>query len=129
MSEVSSASSPGPPQKPGYPDDSLAQVCGQIASVFRRAWGRGRVRTTAHWAGPNLLIVLLDNGHTEAEKTLRAAGHIQELLGGRHLLQVLIEEGLTSTVQQILDRRVETLLSATRLDPDLSAEIFLLEAN
>jgi len=75
-----------------------------------------------------MLIVLLENGHTEAEKTLRAAGHIQELLGGRHLLQMLIEDELTASVEQILGRRVQTLLSATRLDPDLSAEIFMLEA-
>lgn len=67
-----------------------------------------------------MLIVLLENGHTEAEKTLRAAGHIQELLGGRHLLQMLIEDELTASVEQILGRRVQTLLSATRLDPDLS---------
>jgi uncharacterized protein YbcI len=129
MSEVSSASSPGSPQKLACSDDSTALICGQIAGVFRRAWGRGPVRTTAHWAGPNMLVVLLENGHNEAEKTLRAAGLIQELLGGRHLLQVLIEDELTATVQRILGRRVETLLSATRLDPDLSAELFLLEAN
>ncbi len=59
---------------------------------------------------------------------MRAAGHIQELLGGRHLLQVLIEDDLKTCVERILGRRVETMLSATRLDPDLSAEIFLLGA-
>jgi hypothetical protein len=37
--------------------------------------------------GPDMLVVLLANGHTDAEKTMRAAGHIQELLGGRHLLR------------------------------------------
>ena len=127
MSEAFSASSPVSPQTPSYPDDQLAQIGGEIAAVFRRAWGRGPVRTTAHWASPDMLIVLLENGHTEAEKTLRAAGHIQELLGGRHLLQMLIEDELTASVEQILGRRSQTLLSATRLDPDLSAEIFMLE--
>jgi len=57
------------------------------AAVFRRAWGRGPAKSTAYWAGPDMLVVLLANGHTDAEKTMRAAGHIQELLGGRHLLQ------------------------------------------
>lgn len=106
--------------------DPLAQVCGEVAAVFRRAWGRGPVRTTAYWAGPNILLVLLENGHTDAEKTLRAAGHIQELLGGRHVLQMVVEEDLKASVQRILGREVEATLSATRLDPDLSAEIFLL---
>jgi uncharacterized protein YbcI len=106
--------------------DPLAQVCGEVAAVFRRAWGRGPVRTTAHWAGPNILLVLLENGHTEAEKTLRAAGHIQELLGGRHVLQMVVEDDLKACVERILGREVEATLSATRLDPDRSAEIFLL---
>jgi uncharacterized protein YbcI len=102
------------------------RVCGEVAAVFRRAWGRGPVRTTAHWAGPDMLVVLLANGHTDAEKTMRAAGHIQELLGGRHVLQTVIEDDLEAAVERVLGRTVKTTLSATRLDPDLSAEIFLL---
>jgi uncharacterized protein YbcI len=109
-----------------YPNAELAQICGEVAAVFRRAWGRGPAKTTAHWAGPNMLVVVLANGHTDAEKTMRAAGHIQELLGGRRLLHVIIEPDLTARVERILGRRVETTLSATRIDPDLSAEIFLL---
>ena len=42
------------------------------------------------------------------------------------LLQALIEEELNTTVERILNQPAETMLSATRLDPDLSAEIFLL---
>jgi uncharacterized protein YbcI len=117
-----------PPHQPTYPSDPLSQICGEVAAVFRRAWGRGPVKTAAHWVGPSALVVLLENGHTDAEKTMRAAGHIQERLGGRHLLQVLIEDDLKTCVERILGRRVETMLSATRLDPDLSAEIFLLGA-
>jgi uncharacterized protein YbcI len=104
----------------------LTQVCGAVAAVFRRAWGRGPAKTTAYWAGPNMLVVLLANGHTEAEKSMRAAGHIQELLGGRRVLQGIIEDELKASVERVLGREVETTLSATRLDPDLSAEIFLL---
>ena len=130
MSELGSVFTvSGARRAPACRDDQLAQVCGEVAAVFKRAWGRGPVRTTAHWAGPNLLVILLENGHTEAEKSMRAAGHIQELLGGRHLLQVLIEGDLKESVERILGVPVVTMLSATRLDPDLSAEIFLLDCN
>ena len=116
-------------EPPAYRNGELAQICGEVAAVFRRAWGRGPAKTTAHWAGPNMLVVLLVNGHTDAEKTMRAAGHIQELLGGRRLLHVMIEDDLKASVERILGRTVETTLSATRLDPDLSAEFFLLAPN
>jgi len=111
---------------PDYPRDPLSQVCGEVASLFRRAWGRGPVRTTAHWCGPSAIVVLLENGHTDAEKTMRAAGHIQELLGGRQLLQLVLEDDLKAVVARNVCRPVITMLSATRLDPDMSAEIFLL---
>jgi uncharacterized protein YbcI len=115
-----------PREEPINQSDLLTRVCGEVAAVFKRAWGRGPIETTARWAGPDMLVVVLHNGHTDAEKTMRAAGHIQELLGGRHLLQLLIEDDLKASVERILGRPVETMLSATRLDPDLSAEIFLL---
>jgi uncharacterized protein YbcI len=127
MSEAGLASSQVSPEEVGYPDDPLAQVCGEVAAVFKRAWGRGPVRTTAQWAGPTSLVVLLENGHTDAERTLRAAGLTRELLAGRQLLALAIEDELKERVERILGRPVQTLLSATRLDPDLSAQIFLLE--
>ena len=106
--------------------DVLGGVCGEIAAAFRRAWGRGPVNTTARWAGSDMLVVLLENGHTDAEKSLRAAGLIQRILEGRQLLQALVEDELVEIVERNTGRSVITMLSSTRLDPDLSAEIFLL---
>jgi len=39
---------------------------------------------------------------------------------------VLIEDDLKESVERILGVPVVTMLSATRLDPDLSAEIFVI---
>jgi uncharacterized protein YbcI len=107
---------------------ALTEVCGEVAAAFRRVWGRGPMRTSAHWAGPDIIIVVLQNGHTDAEKALRAAGYIQQLLEGRELLQTILEHELKEIVERATGRRVVTVLSATRLDPDLSAETFLLES-
>jgi uncharacterized protein YbcI len=105
----------------------LTQICGEVAAAFRRAWGRGPVKASAHWAGPDMIVLVLQNGHTDAEKALRAAGYVEQLLEGRALLQTILEHELTAIVEQATGRRVLTVLSATRLDPDLSSETFLLE--
>ena len=105
----------------------LSRICGEVAAIFSRMWGRGPARTVAYWAGPDILLVMLEDGHTQAEKTLRAAGHIQELVGGRQLLQVIVEDEMRAAVESATDRHVSTVLSATRLDPDVSAEVFVLE--
>jgi uncharacterized protein YbcI len=104
----------------------LADICGEAAAAFKQVWGRGPARISARWAAPDMLVLPLHNGQTEAEKTLRAAGHNEQLLEARRLLQVAIEEELKSIVQRATGRCVLTVLSAARLDPDLSAEIFLL---
>jgi uncharacterized protein YbcI len=106
--------------------DELARLCGEVAAIVRRAWGRGPIKTTAHWAGSNMLVVLLENGLTDAEKTLRASGHSQQLVAGRRLLDRIIEDELRSSVERNIGRQVETMLSATRLDPNLSAQVFVL---
>jgi len=106
--------------------DPLAEICGEVAGAFRRKWGRGPSKTTAHWAGANMLVVLLHNGLTDHEKTIRAAGHIRLLLDGRQLPQEILEDELKAIVESATQREVLTMLSATRLDPDLTAEVFLL---
>jgi uncharacterized protein YbcI len=106
----------------------LADICGEVAAAFKQAWGRGPARISARWAGSDMLVLLLHNGQTEAEKTLRAAGHERQLLEARRLLQAAVEEELMSIVERATGRCVLTVLSGARLDPDLSAEIFLLGA-
>jgi uncharacterized protein YbcI len=98
-----------------------------MAAAFRRTWGRGPIKTNAHWAGPNMLVVLLENGHNDEEKAIRAAGHIQHLLEGRQLLARILEHELSAIVEDATGRKVSTMISGTRLDPDLSAEVFVLE--
>lgn len=104
--------------------DDLTRLCGEVAGIVRRAWGRGPIKTTAQWAGPGMLVLVFEDGHTEAEKALRAGGHEEALQTGRRLLLELVEGDLCRTVEAITGRQVLTMLGATRLDPDLSAAIF-----
>jgi uncharacterized protein YbcI len=106
--------------------DPLSAISGEVAAAVRRKWGRGPISTTARWAGPNMLLVLLEDGHSDHERSLRAAGRTVELADGRRVLQELLEDELRSTVETISGREVIAVLGATRLDPDLSAEIFVL---
>ena len=76
------------------PADPLVRICGEVAGAFKRKWGRGPTNTTAHWAGANMLVVLLYDGHTEQEGTIRAAGRIGLVLDGRQALQQLLEHEL-----------------------------------
>jgi hypothetical protein len=68
----------------------------------------------------------MEDGRTAPERTLRAHGHDDEVLRARRALQEVLEPDLEATVEDITGRPVQATLSATRLDPDVSAEVFLL---
>lgn len=100
--------------------EQLPRLCGETAAIVRRAWGRGPVKTTAHWAGPNILVVMLELGLTDAETTLRATGHTEQLLAGRQLLDQIIQDELTCSVERITGRDAATVACRfrARLLPD-----------
>jgi Na+-translocating membrane potential-generating system (MpsC) len=108
--------------------DPLALLGGEVAGVLRRAWGRGPSRVVARWAGPDILLLLMEDAHTDAERTLRTAGYEDEVVRERLRLHAIVEDELAACVERAVGRRVRTTLGATRLDPDLSAELFLLAA-
>lgn len=108
--------------------EQLTQICGDVAAIVRTAWGRGPAKTSAYWAGPNIVVLLLENGLTDAEKTLAAAGHSEQVLMGRVLLQGIVREELRDAVARIVGRPVHSVLSAWGEDPQIAAEVFLLEA-
>lgn len=107
--------------------DMLSEVCGEVAAALKRVCGRGPVNASARWAGPDTLLVLLENGHTEQERTLRTHGHGREVLAGRRMLLEILDREFVQIVEAATGREVLTTLTATRLDPDLTAQTFLLK--
>jgi uncharacterized protein YbcI len=107
--------------------DPMHQISGEIAAAIRRGWGRGPNKATAHWAGPNTLLVLLVDEHTAAERTLSADDRTEEVLHGRRLLRSALAGEFKEIVERAIGRRVITAIGGTRVDPNMSAEVFVLE--
>ena len=93
---------------------------------MRERWGRGPRRSRAHFAGPDTLIVLLDDAHTDAERTLIEHGRGGEVLAGRRSLAELADEELRQIGRSVTGRRVRGLLSQTSLDPAITTHVFIL---
>jgi uncharacterized protein YbcI len=117
----------GPTPPAGAHDrDVLSEVCSRAAALFRTHWGRGPRKCRAHWAGPDTILVLLENGLTESERTLSAAGRGDDVLAGRRALNALVEPQLRAIVEDATGRPVAVFLGASRLAPDVTAEVFVL---
>ena len=102
-------------------------VCAGISALVRERWGRGPSRSRAHWAGRDVLMVMLDDAHTEAEQTLIDRGHADEVLSGRRLLGDIAEPDLRRIAESATGRAVRAVLSQTSLEPALSTHVFVFE--
>jgi hypothetical protein len=102
-------------------------VCAAIAALVRERWGRGPSRSRAYWAGPDVLLVILDDAYTESERTMIAAGRDAEVLAGRRLLGALAEPELREITRSATGRPVAAVLWQSNVAPALSTLLFVLE--
>jgi uncharacterized protein YbcI len=88
--------------------------------------GRGptRARTSIR---DNLVVVLLEDTLTKGERQLVTKGREHRVIDLRHEFQDAMREDAIASVEQLTGRRVTAFMSANHIDPDLAAEVFVLE--
>jgi uncharacterized protein YbcI len=104
-------------------------MCAAISALVRERWGRGPSRSRAYWAGPDTMLVLLDDAHTEAERTLKSHTRGADVLAGRRLLGELAEDDLRRIAEEATGRRVRAVLSQSSLEPPISTHVFVFESD
>ena len=105
----------------------LVAISGAVVTLFRECTGKGPEHCKAHWAGENTVLVLLAGGFTGAERTLFEAGHGEAVQAQRRILHGVLTDRLTAAVEELAGRRAVAFMSASHQEPDLTAEIFVLE--
>lgn len=106
----------------------LVAISDAMVGLFREFLGKGPERCKTHWAGRDMVVVLLDGGYTIAERTLYEAGRGAAVQKQRQALHQALEVPSKAIIEELTGRRVVAFLSASHQDPDLSAELFLLES-
>jgi uncharacterized protein YbcI len=88
--------------------------------------GRGptRARTSIR---DNLVVVLLEDTLTKGERRLVDKGREHRVIDLRHDFQEAMREDAIASVEQLTGRKVTAFMSANHIDPDLGAEIFVLD--
>jgi len=87
--------------------------------------GRGPTRARTYF-NENMVIVVLEDTLTKAERVLRDSGESERVLATRGRFQHLMGDKLIAGIEQILQRKVVAFLSANHIDPDVAVETFLL---
>jgi uncharacterized protein YbcI len=101
-------------------------IANAIVRGHRRFVGRGPVKAQAFYRH-NIIVVVMRDALTQAEQSLVADGNDEAVLRLRRQLQQVMRGPLLRAVEEITGCRVDASMSATHLDPDLTAELFVLD--
>ena len=103
-----------------------SQVSREIVQVHARLYGRGPTKAKT-FVQDEFILCVLEDVYTPAERTLVAAGSAAEVKASRHAFQEAVAEQFIEIVERAAGRRVRVFLSQVSNEPEVSAELFMME--
>ena len=106
----------------------MAEITRRIIQLHKEFYGRGPTKGRTYWQ-EDVITVVLRGGFTRAEQTLREAGRADTVTEQRRAFQEAMRERFKGEITALTGRRVIGFLSGVQQDPDMIAEVFVLEPN
>jgi len=104
-----------------------AAITSALVGIHTEHLGRGpRSASTFHYG--HVLVTLMHGVLTRAEKSLTRTGQRDAVNQIRHLLQQTVEADFREAVERLTGRNVLAFISGNHIDPDIAAELFILDA-
>jgi uncharacterized protein YbcI len=104
-----------------------AAITSALVGIQTEHLGRGARRASTFYHG-NVVVSLMHGVLTGAENALLAADREDAVSEMRGLLQQTMENDFCAVVERLTDRKVLAFISGNHLDPDIAAEVFILDA-
>jgi uncharacterized protein YbcI len=105
----------------------LIAISNALVRLHKEQFGRGPRTARAHFAGPDMLVCVLEDVLLPAERKLVEMGEHQRVRETRIAYQVATSPDFIAEVEQILNRKVRAFSSGTDVVEDVVFETFLLE--
>lgn len=102
-----------------------ATISKEIVRLQAEYYGKGSTRAKTYIV-EDLVVVVLEESFTHAEKTLAERGEKNAIEHIRRRFRQQMADDFTSVVEQATGRKVRVFLSETNVDVDVSVETFLL---
>ena len=98
-----------------------------MVRLYKSLFGRGPKRARTTFAGPDTILVTLEESLTPAEQTMAALGEHQRLRDIRLLFQYAREQDFRELIERNTGRRVRAFVSGLDAVNDVACEVFYLE--
>ena len=102
-----------------------ATISKEIVRLQAGYYGKGPTRAKTYIV-EDLVVVVLEESFTRAEKTLAERGEKDAIEHIRRRFQQQMADDFTCVVEQATGRKVRVFLSETNVEHDVSVETFLL---
>src|SRR3954463_794454 len=100
-----------------------AMISSEIVRLQAEYYGKGPTKAKTYIVD-DLVVVVLEESFTRAEKTLVDRGERDAIQQIRRRFQQQMSDDFTSIVEQATGRKVRAFLSETEIDQDISVELF-----
>jgi uncharacterized protein YbcI len=105
--------------------ETRARISKEIVRLQSEYYGKGPTKAKTYIVD-DLVVVVLEESFTRAEKTLAERGEREAIQHIRRRFQQQMADSFISIVEQATGRRVRAFLSETDIGQDVSVETFLL---
>ena len=106
----------------------LAAISTSIVGILREHYGRGPMKAKTYALDDIIVVVMRGSGFTPLEQTIMDSGHPNRVVDMRHEFQHMVTDRFTETIERLTDRKVLAFLSQAHVDPDITIEIFFVDA-
>jgi uncharacterized protein YbcI len=124
------SSSDAPEQQEAATRDRFSvqmQISNEMVRLYKDQFGRGPTKARTNWAGPDILVCVLEDTLTPAERNLVTMGEHQRLRDLRMFFQYAIVPEFCEPVERLTGRKVRAFHSSIdTLADGMAIEVFAL---
>jgi uncharacterized protein YbcI len=106
---------------------ALLQLSNAMVRLYKVVFGRGPTKARAHFAGPDTLVVVLEDSLTMVERKLAELGEHGRLRDARFHLHHGLQDEFRAIVERALGRRTIAFVTGIDTEHDVSVNVFTLE--
>ena len=103
------------------------QISNEMVRLYKEQFGRGPTKTRTNWAGPNMIVTVLEDTLTPAERNLVRLGEHQRLRDLRTFFQYASLREFCEPVERLTGRKVRAFQSSIDTQVEgIAVEAFVL---
>jgi len=117
----------GPEDGAERPQNVQMAISNEMVRLYKERFGRGPTKTRSNCAGPDVLVVTLEDTLTPVERSLVAMGEHQRLRDLRTFFQYATVPEFCEPIERLTGRKVRAFISGIDTEVDgASTEVFFL---